>query len=256
MHKWLKPKNLPLFAAAAGIIGWLLRRQLYIWGMDDKGLMVRNHPLELLLLVLTGVTLGILALGVRKLDGSERYEDNFSPSKVAAANHLLVGLAFLLTAVLNEPMMQGNLGTAWKVLGILSGPCFLLAGMARGKGKRPFFALHMIPCLFLVLHIINHYQTWCGNPQVQDYVFPLFATMALILFAYYTAAFEADTGKRRMHLFTGLAAIYLCMVAISRTEYLYLYAGGLFWAQSDLCSLEPKPRAPEAQEGEAPNDPA
>lgn len=256
MNKLLKPKNLPLFAAAAGITGWLLRKQLYVWGIDDKGLMVRNHPLELLLLALTAVTLGVLILSVRKLGGSEAYADNFGPSNASAVTHALAGLAFVLTVLLNEPGMGGNLGIAWKVLGILSGPCFLLAGLSRLKGKQPFFVLHMVPCLFLVLHIVNHYQAWSGNPQVQDYIFSLFGTIAVILFAYYTAAFDADTGKRKMHLFTGLAATYLCLVILARTEYLLLYAGCLLWVQSDLCALVPKPQAPEAQKGDVPNEPA
>lgn len=256
MNQLLKPKNLPRFAVVAGILGWQLRAQLYIWGIDDKGLMLPHHPLALLLLALTAVTMAVLALGVRKLDGSEAYGDNFAPSTGAAVTHVLAGLAFCLTVLLHRPAMANHLGTAWKVLGLLSGPCFLLAGFSRLKGKQPFFALHMIPCLFLVLHIVNHYQIWSGNPQVQDYVFTLLGTIAAALFAYYTAAFDADTGKRRMHLFTGLAAVYLCLVVIARTEYLLLYAGCLLWIQSDLCTLNPKPRAPEVQKGDGSHEPA
>lgn len=256
MNKLLKPNKLPQFAAVAGIIGWLLRSQLYIRGLDDKGLLVRNHPLELLLLALTALTLGVLIQGVRKLGGSEAYGDNFGPSGASAVTHVLAGAAFVLTVLLKEPVMQNKLGLLWKVLGLLSGPCFLLAGISRRKGKQPFFALHMVPCLFLVLHIINHYQVWSGNPQVQDYLFPLLGIVMVCLFAYYTAAFDADTGNRRMHLFTGLTAIYLCLVTIARTDYLLLFAGCLLWVQSDLCTLTPKPRAPENQEGDGSHEPA
>lgn len=256
MNKLLKPKNLPLFAAQAGIVGWLLCRMLYRFGVDDKGLLAAHHPLGIALWLVTAVTLGILIVRVRKLDGSNRYVDNFAPSKWAAVNHALAGIGFALTVLLNDPMMRSGLGTAWKVLGLLSGPCLILAGLARAGGKRPFFVLHMIPCLFLVFHIINHYQQWSGNPQVQDYIFTLFGTMALMFFAFYTAAFDVGSGRRRMQLGMGLAAIYLIMVIIAQTEYLFLYAGGLFWVQSGLCSLEPKTRAPKPQEGEKPNDPS
>lgn len=253
MHKLWKPKNLPNFAAAAGIIGCLLRKALYLWGTDDKALLTRRHPLELLLWLVTALTLGVIVLSVRKLDGSDVYEDNFAPSNRAAVGSAVAGVGFLLTALLNEPMMQGGLGLAWKVLGLLSGPCLVLAGLGRAKGTRPFFAVHLIPCLFLVLHIINHYQTWSGNPQQVDYVFPLLGTMALMFFAYYAAAFAVDFGNRRMHLGVGLGAAYLCIVVLSRTEYLFLYAGGLVWALSDLCALEPRPRK---QEEEVTNEPA
>jgi len=256
MNKLLKPKNLPLFAVEAGILGWLLSRQLYRWGMDDKGLLMANHPISWLLWIVTTAALGILAANVWKLDGSDRYEDNFAPSHWAALGHTAAGLCFLLTALLNAPMMPGKLGIAWKVLGLLSGPCLLLAGLFRLRGKRPFFGLHMVPCLFLVFHIISHYQTWSGNPQVQDYVFSLLGAMALVFFAYYSAAFDVDSGNRRMHLGMGLGAVCLCITAIATTEYLFLYTGGLIWAESDLCSLTPKPRAPESQEGEVNDDPA
>lgn len=256
MNRLLKPKNLPLLAVAAGIFGWFLSRQLYRWGMDEKGLLVANHPLSWLLWIVVGGALTVIALRVRKLDGSDLYEDNFAPSLWAGIGNILAGAGFLLTAVLNDPVMVGNLGIAWALLGLLSGPCLLLAGICRIRGKKPFFALHMVPSLFLMLHIINHYQTWSGNPQVQDYVFSLLGAMALVLFAYYTAAFGVDSGNRRMHLGMGLAAICLCMVALSQTEYLFLYAGGMLWAESDLCSLNPKPRAPQTEEGEVSDDPS
>lgn len=256
MKKLLEAKNLPLFAALAGIVGCLLRRQLYIWGMDDKGLLKANHPLEILLWLVTAAALGLILARVWKLDGSNRYRDNFVPSKGAAVGHVLFGLGILLTVLLNEPLLNGNLGRIWKGLGFLSFPCLILAGLARAKGRRPFFAMHMVPCLFLVFHIIDHYQLWSGNPQVQDYMFTLLGTMVLMFYAYYTAAFDVGSGKRRMHLGFGLAAMYLCIVILSRTDHLFLYAGGIFWVQSDLCALEPKPRAPKPQEGENANGPA
>lgn len=256
MNKLLKPNALPLFAAAAGIVGGILNWILYRLGVDGKGLLVSGHPLSWLLWSVTAVTLGLILLAVWKLDGSDAYEDNFASSIWAGLGHLLAGAGFVVTVLQNPPMMQGSLGTLWYILGLLSGPSLLLAGFCRVRGKQPIFVLHMIPCLFLVLHIINHYQTWSGNPQIQDYVFVLLGAMALVFFSYYTAAFEVEFGNRRLHLGMGLSAVYLCMVALSCTEYLFLYAGGALWAQSSLCSLIPKPRAPENQEGEICDDPA
>lgn len=256
MKRLLKNKYLPILAFGAGIVGMVLRALLYARCLDERNLLPAGHPLELLLWVVTAVTLGYLIARIQKLSGSNRYVDNFRPSAVAAVGHILAGAGFLLTALINEPMMHNYLGTIWKLLGIAAGPCLMLAGINRVQGKRPFFVLHMTPCLFLVLHIINHYQLWSGNPQLQDYVFALFGTMTLTFFAFYSAAFDVGSGRRRMHLGMGLAAVYLCLVSLPQTEHLFLNVGGIVWALSDLCTLEPKPRAQRRKEGENANDPS
>lgn len=252
MRKMRNPQDLPLFTALAGIVGLTLRRQLYIWGPDDKGLLQTGHPLALVLWLVTAVVLAALAGKVWKSKGINSYEANFAPSRAAAAGHILAGAGFALTALLNEPLLRSALGSGWTVLGILSGPCLMLAGIARAGGKKPFFGLYMVPCLFLVLHVIDHYQLWSGDPQIHNYVFELLAAMALILFAYHNAAFCVDSGSRRMQLFSGLAALYLGLTALGRTEHLFLYAGGLAWVVSGLCALAPKQAGSE--EGERAHD--
>ncbi len=235
-------KLLPAAALLLGILGMALRWALYTFCMDEKNLLPWNHPIEVLLWTVTGAALGLIAFSAWKLGGSNRYWDNFRASSLAAAGHGLFGLGVLLTALLNQPHLLNNLGRVWKLLGILSGPCLMAAGCSRYRGRRPHFLLHIAPCLFLVFHIINHYQLWSGNPQPQDYVFTLFGTMALMFFCFYTAAFEVGSGRRQMHLAMGLAAVYLCIVSIPGTEYLYLYVSGILWVLSDLCTLTPKPR--------------
>lgn len=250
MKQLLKPTNLPGATAAAGILGLLLQRTLYAVALDETNLLPRNHPLQLLLAVYSLAVLGSIVLAAWKLDGSNKYRNNFSPSFPAAAGNVLMAAGVALTVLLNDPRMPGALGLAWKLFGWVSAPCLLAAGFARVQGKRPFFLLHLIPCLFLVFHIVTHYQTWCGNPQLQDYLFTLFGTMALMFFAYYHAAFEAGSGKRRMHMGMGLAGAYLCIVNLAFTEYLFLYVGGIAWMLTDLCTMTPKPKsAPKKEEG-------
>lgn len=254
MSAFLRTKNLPVITVALGAVGMVLRQLLYAFCLDEKFLLPQNHPIEILLWAVTVAALGYIGVSAWKLDGSNRYADNFSPSSKAALGHILAAVGILLTAVLNEPRMANNLGVIWKILGLLSGPCLMAAAFSRMQGKRPFFLLHMIPCLFLVFHIINHYQLWSGDPQLQDYIFALFGTMALMFFSFYMAAFDVGSGRRRMHLFMGLAAVYLCMVSLPQTEYLYLYVGGILWVLSDLCTLTPKPRARQPKKEEKAND--
>ena len=245
MKKLLSPHTLPAVTAGLGGIALILRRLLYLFATDEKGLLAANHPLSIALWVLTAVTLALIALYVRRLDGSNDYPDNFAPSIPAALGHILAATGMAVTVLFSRPSMGGYLGTAWTVLGYATPVCLLLAGFARMRGRKPFFLLHLIPTMFLVIHIIDHYQLWCGNPQLQDYVFTLFGTMALALFSFYTAGFAVDLGSRRMQLGMGLAAAYLSMAELACSQQPYLYLGGIVWALTGLCHIYPRPRQTE-----------
>lgn len=249
MNKNASTNSLPLMTLLLGGAAGLARKFLYAQGVDERGLLVPNHPCTIAVGLLTLAALIYLLLSVRRLDGSDKFEDNFRAGKPAMLGHFAAAAGILLTVLTRDPMMYGYLGDAWMLFGWLSPVCLTLAGISRLKGKKPFFLLHLAPCLFLMLHIINHYQTWSGNPQLQNYVFTLFGTMALMLFAFYNAAFDADTGNRRMQLFTGLAAVYLLMAELPTAQYTWLYLGGILWALTDLCCLTPVPRSePEPKE--------
>lgn len=245
MKNLFKPKNLPWLAAGLGVVGFFLRWMLYAVAVDEKGLLPLWHPLEVLLWLVTAAAVVLILVKVWKLDGSARYEDNFAPSRAAAVGHFAAAAGILLTVLFYDVKMDGALAAAWKVMGILAAPGLALAGLCRIQGKRPFFLLHLSACLFLVLHIVNHYQTWSGNPQLQDYVFTMFGAITLMLYAFYHAAFDVGSGKRRMQLSMGLLAVYLCCVALSGGEYPLLYLGGIFWAMTDLCSFTPVPKPRE-----------
>ncbi len=248
MKKNWKPEYLPAAVTAIGAVGFLLRWMLYRVGTDEKNLLIPHHPLELALWALTLAAAGFILAAVWRLSGSNRYVDNFSPSMPAAVGHILAAAGILLTVLLNRPMMAGALGTIWKGMGLASAPCLVLAGYARLRGKRPYFLLHIVPCLFLIFHMLDHYRIWCSNPQVQDYIFTLMGTMALIFFAYYSAAFDVGSGRRRMHLGMGLAAVYLCAVSLPDSGYPFLYLGGIAWVLTGLCALTPKPGPKEREQ--------
>jgi len=251
MKHHLKPKRLPLLTLALGGLGLVLRRVLYATALDARYLLPGDHPLEIALWVLTLAALCLIAATVWGLDGSARYADNFQPSRAAAAGHFLAAGGILLTVLGNDPMGFGYLGLAWKVLGYLAPPCLVAAGIDRLRGRVPCFALHMTACMFLVFQIVDHYRAWSGNPQLQDYIFELMGTMILMFFSYYCAAFDVESGKRRMHLGTGLTAVYLCTVNLATTAYPFLYLGGIAWVLCDLCSLTPKPKPKEGEPNNA-----
>lgn len=259
MKHLFKSANLPTVAVGFGFAAQLLRRLLYAVAVDEKNLLALHHPLELFLWFLSAAVLLYLGLSVRKLDGSGEYGDNFSPSHSSRRGHFAAAIGITLTVFANEPQMPGTLGRLWLVFGALSPLCLMGAGLLRGKGKRPFFLLHLIPSLFLALHVVNHYQTWCADPQLQDYIFTLLGTMALLFFLFYNACFDAGIGWRRRQLFAGLSAVYLLIAELAASRYPWLYLGCILLVLTDLCVLTPVPKKPEEpreESKEGPHDPA
>lgn len=237
MKDTTKTRWLPLAAVGFGIAALILRRLLYAAAMDNMGLLTANHPLEIALwaVVLTGAVL--LLSAVQKMQGSWEYENNFTASTASFLGHALMGCAILTMVMQGTFPLPGPIAVIWKVLGFAAAPAMLWAGICRKNGQKPFFGIHAATCLFLLLYLVSQYQTWSGNPQLQDYIFDLLAMVALILFSYHCAAFESGMGKRRMQLAAGLMSILLCGVALSGGETPMLYAGGVAWAASDLCRL-------------------
>lgn len=220
-----------------GVLALVLRWQLYRTGVDAKNLLVRNHPLGIALMVLTvGVLIRIL-LSVRKLESKKVYEEHTSANLPAAFGNLAVGAGILTTVLTATPMMGGYLETVWRILGLAAPVCLILAGVARLLGKRPFFLLYVVVCLFFVLNIVGRYQLWSGHPQMQDYIFSLLGAMALMFFAFYMAAQEAECGNWPMKVGMGLAAIYLCLAELANTSYPALYLGGVLWVLTELGTM-------------------
>ncbi len=215
-----------------------LRWQLYQTAVDEKGLLQRMHPLSLALLALTAAALLVIYFIVWKQTESASFEEGNPRGILTALGHAVMAGCILSVVLAGSPRAIGYLAIAWKWLGFAAPLCLLLAGTARLQGRKSSFLLHVVPCLFLVVHIVSHYQTWSGNPQMQDYVFALLGAMALMFFGFYTAALEADSGSRRMLLGMGLAAIYLCLAEVANSAYPQLYLAGMFWVLTELRGLD------------------
>ena len=230
-------KKLPVMMLIWGITALVLRKVLYATAVDVKGLLLRNHPLSIALTVLTiGVLIRTL-LAVRKLDTADSYEELYVSGLPGAIGNAAAGAGILVTVLTSSPGMGSYLESAWRILGLAAPVCFVVAAVARVFGKKPFFLLHVVACLFFVLHIVTRYQLWSGNPQMQDYVFTLLGTMTLLFFGFYTAAMEAECGSFRMRFGMGLAAVYLCLGELARSSCPALYLGGILWVLTDLCSI-------------------
>ena len=238
-----KVSLLPYAMLLSGSAAMLLRRQLYLTAVDGKGLLLRNTPLEWTLLALTAASLCAVFLTLRKDQGGNCYEENYSASIPAALGHVAAAAGFFTLVRESIPGVAGNLGLIWQLLGQAAPVCLVLAGALRLFGKKPFFLLHVIPCLFLLMQAVGSYRLWSSNPQMQDYLFALLATLSLILFSHHTAAFEVGIGNRKMVLLSGMAAVYLCLAELGQTNHPGFYFGGMLWALTGTCKAAP-PQAP------------
>lgn len=242
---WIASGYVYLTVCLLGGLGCLLRWWLHATALDQRGLLTKGHPLEWLVWGVTAVGLAFFALWARGRGGSEEYADNFpGASYPAAVGSGLFAVGIACTLLLREPLQAGVVGLIWQMLGWAAILALVAVGLARARGAKPHSLLHGVLCLSLVAYVLDHYQTWCANPQLMDDVFSLLAVVAMLCFSYYLAAAEAGVGKRRMALFTGLLSGYLCLVNLSCGEDPYLYLGGGIWALTNLCSLEPKPVSP------------
>lgn len=249
MKNMIRSHFLTFAALASGALALVLRWALYALAVDEKGLLPVVHPLEALLWVLTAAAAAFLIFRVRKLDGSNRYTDNFGPSLPALAGAWAMAAGILATVLTADAAYASPMSLLWKVTGFLSVPALVLTGLARKQGKRPLFLFHFVVCVHFALHMVSRYQSWSGNPQLQDYFYSLFGIVLLMLFAFYQAAFDVGSGKRRMQLAIGLLAAYCCLAALAHTECPALYLGGGVWTLTGLCTQSPVPRR---QKQEAP----
>lgn len=230
-------RGLSVLMLLLGIAAQVLRKRLYAFAVDAKGLLLRNHPLEIALAGLTGLALVLLLLAVWKQKGNLGYEKRLSATLPAAFGNLAAGAGILVTVLAGTTAVGGYLESAWKILGLAAPVCFVLIAFARVLGKTPFFGLHVVVCLFFVLHIVSRYQLWSGDPQLQDYVFSLLGAMALMFFGFYEASQEAGCGSPRMTLGMGLAAVYLCTAELARSACPWLYLGGVLWVLTELGTM-------------------
>ena len=218
-----------------GLAALALRMGLYAVATDAKGLLVRNHPLALVLSVLTGLALALVAFFAWKQKETDCSETGFAENMLAALGTVALGAGILVTVLLEGPVLSSNLVKVWWILGMAAPACLMLNAMLRLLGKRPLFLPLVAVCLFFLVHIVTRYQLWSANPQMQDYFYALLGAMALMFFGFYEASQAADCGNPRLRLGMGLAAVYLCAAELARSACPALYLGGILWVLSQLC---------------------
>lgn len=242
----IKRSALPFLVLGAGGLGLVLRVLLYTLTVDSKGLLPHNHPLHVATVLLALATAGFLAWRLWNLGGSRNYRKNF-PASIPAGFATMASAGWMLMlafSLLNQAV--GRLDWALVVLAFLSTLCLLYTGYCRFRGKRPFFLAQGVITVFCVVYMVSQYRIWSANPHLPDYMFHVFACVFLSLTGYYATAFAARVGNRRMLLFCGLMALFLCFLSLVGQGDGTFYFGGGIWAFGSLCTLDPPKRRPKS----------
>lgn len=215
----------PLVTAVLGLAALLLRFFLYHTALDEKGLLLRGHPLTILLLALTACA----ALAAFRISGKYTAPPAGRPDIRAAVGLWVFALGMLFPGAGDTTGVFTILLRLQTLLQFVAVLALAVAGYARLQGRAPHFVCHVLVCLYLVIRNVVCYQIWSNDPQMLDYVFSLLGGLLLTLFVYRTAAMSVGLGKGRSRLFYGLFGSYCCLAALPGESCRIFYASAAVW---------------------------
>ncbi len=230
----LRPKYLPVFAVGFGIIGFFLRFWLFAGGLDAKGLIIPNHPANILSFVVLALALGILFLALMPLTGKPAYRKMF-PKSVIALVGALAGAVCLLISVISIP----SAAKLQLVLGIAAALGMAIGGILQWREKRPSVLCHGAVALYMMVHLIFQYKQWSAEPELQEYFFCLLACVFVMLTAYHRATLDNLYGSRRWFVFFNYGSVFLCLICLHGENRLF-YLSFILWCLTCGCSLTPE----------------
>lgn len=250
MKRFVNSKSIPLLVLLSSLLGMLLRIWTRGGGPDEGGLFARKPLAWALLWILTLATAAAIWFAVRCLKNSPDYHDHYPRSVAAGLCAVPAALCILVTGYhqLRDAvayMLPNTTGvdTVTGIFGLVAGLCLLLSGVCRCLGKKPFFAINGLICLYFAMRLFNCCQYWSDEPQIGIVVFPFLASVTLMLSAYYRVCFDVDLGNRRWFALWCLMSVYLCVIAIFSFEQPLVYGVCALWQMGDLCSLRPLKKA-------------
>ena len=114
--------------------------------------------------------------------------------------------------------------------------CASALALCRRKHLKPHELIHVVILVFLMFHAVARYRTWSITPQLQLYVFQLFASVFLILHTFYRGSITGKRSSQQWHVFTCQAALFFCCLSLTGDDFPFYLAMGA-WTATDLCSL-------------------
>ena len=237
MRRLLSAKLLPYLSYTAGILCAAGMAALYIAGEDEKGLLPPMH-IGWIFACLTGAAgLALLIYLVRDLGGKFRYRQLFAPSAPAAVGTLAAAVGFASDGVA-DVLGHGDIyGIICGFFCIVSAIALLFLAHCRHTGQRPASFIRAFVTAALMLRLICSFRHWT-DPQLETYLFPLLASVSLMLACYHHTTLDAGFGSRKAYVFTSQAAVILCCGAIFSDSWLF-YLTAALWMGLDIPNLRP-----------------
>lgn len=242
------PKYLPFFAIGTGLLGLLLRLWLLQTGLDDKGLLVANHPANYLVWILSVAVVACLFFGTWGLRGAPKYSFNFPAFIPGGAGTILAAVGILICTVAELAGNPDGFGFLMCIFGFLAAMALVFTGCCRCTGAHPSPIFHTVASIYLLLRLVWMYRQWSADPQMQDYAFQLLALVCLMLACHHRSAFDANMGSRRAYAGFSLAALYFCIVALPGCDSMAFFLACTAWMGSNLCALIPMPKEPAGED--------
>lgn len=224
-----------------GILGLILRFWLYGSGMEKSGLLDGGHPGNYLLYGLLFLTLGLLILCSFRCP--KLLCSRFPASNLAAFGCFIAAVGILITNVMELGQTTDSLTRINAVLGVLAAVGLFYMGLQRKQGKRsPMTALTAM-ILYFMTHLIAQYRHWSAEPQLQHYLFPLLASVSLMLFAYHRSALDVTGDTFRRYVFFNQTSLFFCCVSMDTDSWLF-YAAMAVWTATDLYIPQERKKKP------------
>ena len=249
MNKFINTKNIPVVVLISSMLAVLLRMWTWGNGPDADGLFAPKPLAWVLLWTLTALVAAVTFYTLRVLKRTGTYRDSYPQSMLAGGCMVPAAVMILITSVVQirssaNPAVPGTTAvvTVTGAFGLAAGLCLLLNAAHRCLGKKPFFAINGVICLYLAVRLFNCCQLWSNEPNVGLIVFPFMASTTMMLSQYQRVCFDVDLGKRKMAGFWSLMSVYLCVIAIYGAEDPLFYGTCALWQIADLCALRPLQR--------------
>lgn len=233
--RFLSSRSLPSFSYIAGILTAGFLCLLHITGKDEKGLYPTMHFGWLAACLITATALVLLALLCRELDGKFRYRQLFRPSVPAAAGTLAAAAGLGISGIMNLFRMGDYYDVLCGIISIVGAAALVFLAHCRYTGRHPVYLVRGAVTVVMMIRLICSFRRW-NSPQLAVYLFPLLASVFLMLACYHRTALDAGSHSRRAYVFTSQAAAILCCGAAISSDWLF-YLTAAAWMGLDIPDL-------------------
>ena len=229
----MKKNTLPAAVAAlctlSGFFCIVLRRWLLNTGVDQKGLLVKGHPGDLISWGIVIICLGALCA----LTLYYKPQCHFNSEKAYGGVPQVCALA----SVSGLLGFGNGLAAVTTIVAFAVAVCCVVQQMLQICKKEIPTLLHCVPVIFYLLFLLCRYQSWSREPQLQLSVFSLLALVGLTVTAYQRAAFSAGLGNSKVYFFFSNASLLLCLAAVVGSDMPLFFSLMAIATLFDGCSL-------------------